>query len=767
MANIILMKDFKSPDGSMVQRVHRFLKKLSDDDTHPSLRIKPLEQAVDDRVRTGRVNDDYRAILVRLQGGEDATYVFLGALPHDEANDYASRVRFRMNPVNGVPELEEMVKPRPGSRPEPQPAKPEMHQVADAVQNQIIAPEEETGASKTHYPVMGSLGYTADWLEGLGIHADVAEQAMALRTEEELFEFAEATKPSWQGSLVFSLACGESVPDALEALGLQQPDAQDEGLAEEELASETEADEDTKLLRGLQETAAQLDFALIKPGEEGMAELADVLEGGSFAQWRVFLHPQQRAYAVRSRNGAFRLSGGAGTGKTVVLLHRARHLARKDPNARIVLTTFGKTLAQTLENQLAILDGGLKRGGLGQPGVAIGGVDALVHRVLKEAGEALYEPDGDGVSAVGRILGSRTTKVMGFSDAKMWQTVQRVVQDLPAAATPEFLAAEYAQVVVPNRITTEREYLTVRRPGRGVRLNRSARKAVWQAIASYRAETAADGTTDWHEKAAIAAAYLDQRFGAGVPRPADHVLVDEAQDLTASHLRFLRALVSEGKNDLFLAEDAQQRIYAPKVVLSHYGINIRGRSRRLTLNYRTTAQNLRYAVDVLEGLEFVDLSGEEVSVAGYRSARAGIAPKIVQVGPTDDAFEIGTGLVQAWRNTNQNAEIGILCSYRREAEEWAAALLEQGSDLRVSFLDGQRAAPERDEGFAALVMTMHRAKGMEFNHVIIDARNSQARPGETVDVAEMNAVEEEQITRARSLLYVAATRARDELVVFL
>src|SRR5690625_1000376 len=134
MANIILMKDFKSPDGSMVQRVHRFLKKLSDDDTHPSLRIKPLEQAADDRVRTGRVNDDYRAILVRLQGGEDATYVFLGALPHDEANDYASRVRFRMNPVNGVPELEEMGKPRRDSRTDPRPAEPKMDQQAGGAQ---------------------------------------------------------------------------------------------------------------------------------------------------------------------------------------------------------------------------------------------------------------------------------------------------------------------------------------------------------------------------------------------------------------------------------------------------------------------------------------------------------------------------------------------------------------------------------------------------------------------------------------------------------
>src|SRR5690625_443526 len=184
MANIMLMKNFKSPDGSMVQRVHRFLEKLAADDTHPSLRVKPLENAVDDRVRTGRVNDDYRAVLVRLVGGDEATYVFLGALPHDEAIDYASRVRFRINPINGVPELEELMRPRSDAEraaartqeheqpapTEPSAAEREAGAQVGAVPNKD-ATEVGTGASKTHYPIMGSLGYTAEWLEGLGVHA--------------------------------------------------------------------------------------------------------------------------------------------------------------------------------------------------------------------------------------------------------------------------------------------------------------------------------------------------------------------------------------------------------------------------------------------------------------------------------------------------------------------------------------------------------------------------------------------------------------------
>lgn len=132
-------------------------------------------------------------------------------------------------------------------------------------------------------------------------------------------------------------------------------------------------------------------------------------------------------------------------------------------------------------------------------------------------------------------------------------------------------------------------YLRVRRAGRGVALDRGKRAAVWKVIESYRAKARALESTDFFEKAEIAAAWLD---GSG-DRPFDHVIVDEAQDLAPSRLKLLRSLVAEGPNDLFICEDSHQRIYGQKVVLSHVGINVRGgRSRRLTLNYRTTAQNL-------------------------------------------------------------------------------------------------------------------------------------------------------------------------------
>lgn len=136
-------------------------------------------------------------------------------------------------------------------------------------------------------------------------------------------------------------------------------------------------------------------------------------------------------------------------------------------------------------------------------------------------------------------------------------------------------------------------------------------------MAAYRAQNRVEGTLDFAEAAAVAAAHLDR---AGPL--ADHVLVDEGQDLSPAHWQLLRALVASGPDDLFTAEDSHQRIYGARTVLGRYGIRIVGRSQRLTLNYRTTAQNLRYSMTLLDGGEYVDLE-EQPEATGYRSARSG------------------------------------------------------------------------------------------------------------------------------------------------
>ena len=348
-------------------------------------------------------------------------------------------------------------------------------------------------------------------------------------------------------------------------------------------------------------------------------ELRRVIEDGGFGAWRVFLHPEQRKYAERSFHGPFRLSGGAGTGKTVVLLHRARMLARHDPGAPVVLTTFTTNLADQLRTDLQRLDRALPRAsGFGERGVFVNGIDALASAVLRRAGT-------DIAVDVEAVLGVGTQQVTGRTPNAAWQeALDAAGGKLPLLLrSAAFLAAEYAQVVLPNQVTTREAYYKVRRPGRGVALDRAKRSAVWDVVEAYRAQARVAGSIDFAEAAAIAATYLRRSGETHGEYPADHVLVDEGQDLGPAHWQLLRALVGEHPDDLFIAEDSYQRIYGRRLVLSQLGIRIVGRSQRLTLNYRTTAQNLAYAIAVLDGGTYVDLEESPETVSGYRSARSG------------------------------------------------------------------------------------------------------------------------------------------------
>jgi superfamily I DNA/RNA helicase len=262
----------------------------------------------------------------------------------------------------------------------------------------------------------------------------------------------------------------------------------------------------------------------------------------------------------------------------------------------------------------------------------------------------------------------------------------------------------------------------------------------------------------------LAAVHLDAGARAEVrpvPRPADHVLVDEGQDLTPARLLLLRALAEEGPDDLFLAEDSQQRIYGQKIVLSRYGINIRGRSRRLTLNYRTTAQNLRYAVGVLANEQFVDLDDESATVAGYRSARSG-PPVIAEgLGSLAGEYKEAAELVRSWIESPERPtkpeNIGLLVRDRSSGNRLVTGLADHGLDAR--FVESEMPTGSGKP----LVMTMHRSKGMEFSKVVLFDISESSDPGWISSLPEAERADAR--LRDRSLIYVAATRARDELAI--
>ena len=723
----IVMTKLKEPDHdkTVKAKIMTFLQKLQEDDTSVGLHIEKMNNPVDHRARTGRVDLALRAVLYRIDTADsEPVYVYAGTWQHDEAIDRARTRKLRVNPVNGIAELIEV------STPEAVPS-------ADQYAAQPVA-------APVHGPYLRELGYQATDLMALGFDEQTASALFAATSDEELFAIAEKFENQWQESVVLGLAVGDSIEKIVSDLALDQA-----GHVEPE--PEDVENEDRQILESFRHPASQMQFTLVENNEE----LRRVLEGGDFGAWRVFLHPEQRKYATQRYNGPFRLTGGAGTGKTVVLLHRSKHLQQVQPNARIALTTFTKALAGNLQRDLERLDPAITFApALGSPGVLVRGIDALAAAVKDAAGASF-------ATAASGVLGGAIEQVNSVhANRDGWrEAIDDIDPRLPEAIlTPTFFEAEYLQVVLPNQVTNAQEYAATRRPGRGIALDRAKRALVWDVIEQYRKRARLFGQVSFAEVAEISAAWLRSRPEGAAPL-VDHMLVDEGQDLVPSHWRLIRAIVPASANDVFIAEDTHQRIYGQHVVLSRYELKITGRSRRLTLNYRTTEQNLRYAMQILKAGEYVDSDNDVEGVVGYRSARRGPVPQTVPAKDDDEQFTNIAELVQEWLDQGvAPGTIAILARSNNRAKHVQDALAQHG--ISAELLTNAKSHLTRP-----VVLTMHTAKGMEFSRVILFdvSDGSIPLPWALKDYAPEEL--DDALLRERSLLYVAASRARDELVV--
>lgn len=717
MTTLIWANKQQKLDKAVKAKVYDFLDKLQTNDALPGLNIEPMQKPVNPQVRTGRVDQHWRVVLFKIPQGGSVSYFYMGTWNHDEAIELARNMTISVNPVGGFTEWELV----------------EDEAVAEA--QPVVNP-----AAVQDLSLLEGWGFGAtDLTDRLGLKNATAAAAMAAVDEDGLLEIA-VRLDGWQGEALILLSDGVSIDDIRSKLGLDAPVLQDPDATEEE-----------KLLKGLNHPLAQASFTYV----ENQDELKRVIEAGDFGAWRIFLHPEQRKYATRHYSGAFRLSGGAGTGKTVVLVHRARNLWLENPEARIVLTTYTRNLATMLRQNIQQLDPDVPLAAKpGDPGIYVSNVDSLVSTVLKNAGIAV----GD---ASEKVLGHPATHVMNRPDSDGWDAAiassgDGLPDNLKAAA---FFAAEYAMVMLPNRITSRADYFRIARTGRGVALNRAGRSRVWSVIEAYRASAKVYGTVDWEEAAAIAAAHLD--LGGDAARVADHVLVDEGQDLSPARWQLLRAMVAPGPDDLFIAEDSHQRIYGQRVVLGRYGIRIVGRSQRLTLNYRTTAQNLDWAVQILSGADYEDAEGDAATTLGYHSARQGPAPGLIPCANVVEEFDAVAARIKEWLEPGdvEPESIAVLVRDQRQAARMVTGLAERGVVAKT--VDGRAKIGSGHP----VILTMHRAKGTEFAKVILagvsDGSVPAALDGERYD----DDAWADAMLRERSLLYVAATRARDELVV--
>lgn len=813
MATILLpsskTKDATAKDPSLRAKIGPFISKLSTMSTSSGLHLEPIRGSRDRRVRTARVTDFYRAVLFELAADGEVVYVIHGIWPHDEAIKIAESVTVHVNPRNGITEVVNVgdligLDPRAveearrtaqaelaaaqreadelaretariqaanaearrrneeaargadaGSAPTQAPGEPvgtggqrgEGGAVAGTAVGAAAVPGAVVVPSRDQAPVWPD-GLTVEMLhDELGIDVRLGAAALAAQRESQLLDLASTARVPWQGEALLNLATGATIEEIREDFGLRP--------SRDVAAEPTDAD----LIAGLRTRAARSTFTWLESDED----LRRAIEGLSFAEWQLFLHPQQRALVERRANGPMRVSGGAGTGKTVVAVHRAVELAKRDKadgqEPRILLTTYTRNLADDLRRQVAQLEPRLPfTEKLSEPGVMVSGLDRVARRILQQAG-AKISPIAQ------EVIGQPRGRVLTYPRENVWQEVLTLMGDeLPERLrSADFLESEYELIVLPQRVTTLKQYLRVRRPGRGVALDRSKRAAVWKAMERYRDRSADLGVTSFDEQLALAAAWLDHEAALGTPRPFRHVLVDEAQDLTPAHLQLLRALVEPGPDDLFLAEDSHQRIYGKKLTLSHYGIQVRGRSRRLTRNYRTTRQNLDVAFGILDPGTYEDMEGQ-AEEHHYVSPRSGPEPLLLHATDRADELSKAAELLTVWLEQDRDSEdsapetIAILVRDRYQRDAVVNGLAQHGIEVRA--VDREAAGRGRP-----VVMTMHRAKGLEFRKVLLFDVSKNAIPRSLRDQQYSDADRDDALLRERSLLYVAATRARDQLAI--
>lgn len=697
-------KSYSALDGSVKNRVLDFVVKLQERPDLTGLDLKTPEGVTDPRIKTARVTDFWRAVLIELP--QAGGYVLVAVKPHDDAYTYAAKLRFGVNEVTGALDVVD----------------------AAALGEAITRARSVSSTQPRRSPVLN--GVRARDLRRFGIDTDIAENLVTITDEDQLLTVAEEL-PGVQGNAILDLAAGRGVEEVWA-----------------DLIAEVEPDIDTgDLLGALDRPQSRLVLTDGSPEELRAALDADL------KAWRIWLHPLQRRLAYRDGwKGPYRVTGGAGTGKTVTAIHRARHLAqrldREGSDAKVLFTTFTRNLAQNIEAQLTELAGPelLRR-------VDVINIDSLAQRILRTGDGTRPTPRRDDDPSV----------------LQAWETARAAASDKWDIS---FLQSEWNEVVLAQGIEERAEYLTASRSGRGRRISRLQRVDLWTVFERFTQLLNAQNLITFTQVAARAATIAaqlnphdDLGFDSGVRRSAlpryRHAVVDEAQDLHPAHWRLIRALVPHDRDDLFIVGDAHQRIYGKPIVLSRYGIETRGRSRRLTVNYRTSREILGWSLKVAYGHDVDDLEGEAESLAGARSEFGGPAPEARGFNSSAAEQAALADKLRSWRQVGVTWPQMAVVS---RANRGVADLVHTLSMAGVPVAEVGAGTDENALGDVVRVMTMHRAKGLEYRAVaIVGASRRELPPRFVRDLEEPD--RDAAWARERGLLYVAGSRAREYLYV--
>ena len=651
-----------------------FFNKFRTNPNSPGINYEKIDEGIDKNICSVRIDDAYRAIVVRCP--DTNVFMLLWVDHHDEAYAWAKRKKCSINKVTGGVQV---------------------FDVQEVTVEKTV--EKETLFAK----------YSDAQLLRMGLPE---EQLPMVKSIESLDEF---------------YAMKMSLPeDAYEGLEWLAHDFDYDEVVSTLYEKETEPVSDEDFAAALQSDFSKKSFVIVDGEEELKRIMAEPLE-----KWRIFLHPTQRRIVNRDYSGPARVLGGAGTGKTVVAMHRAKRLAGElDQGKKVLFTTFTRNLADDIKENLR------KIASVDQMRqIEVVNLDSLVSSFLREQG---YE-----------------YKVC-FSDE-----LDKVWDDAIAAAggtldyTKNFYIDEWVKVVQAQEAYSKEKYIKASRIGRGLRLDRIKRTKVWGVFEEYMRICDERKLRDSEYAMYECRIILEKQYTSG---RYENIIVDEGQDLSPSAYRLIRSLAGEPhKNDIFIVGDAHQRIYRNKAILSKCGINVRGRARKLRINYRTTEEIRKYAFGLLKGISFDDLDEAYDDGDNCQSLTHGEVPQIKRFNTPEEELEFLVNEIRTLEAAGvPQKDICIVARTHKMIDAYKDGLRANGI---VSFEITTNKVDDRSRN-EVRIATMHRVKGLEFNYIFAAGVNNKALPNAVRSDFSDDVSLEEFKTEEKCLLYVALTRAR-------
>ena len=674
------------------QGVREFQKKFRENSTSGSIHLESITQFRDSSLRSARVTGEYRAILGSL--GQD-NYMLLYVDKHDQAYRWAQNKRLVWN---------------------------EHTQSCQIIPVSI----EHTEDINTFHSEDNALTSKDQEINGILFEVET-EKLLKIGIPEELITFVRTIKdlndldkaedklPQDAYENLFSVFDGECIEDIIEEME----------------AGKAKAGEDTLLSNNNKRRFIELtdDECLAQIMEEGMEK------------WQLFLHPSQSKMVYNDYKGTTKISGSAGTGKTIAALHRLKHLC-EEQDAHILFTTYTTSLMNNITKLVEKMRIPSQRYDLNN-------IDKILRQVAEE-NHVL--PNGFDILDYG-----------SDNDEKAKALWQEVLDSEVSEFNEDFLHSEYIDVIIYNNNKDLKSYLVQARTGRTKALSRKQRVEIWRLKEKYEALKSMRHKVDRMELFNTTANYLI----INNIHPYTHIIADEFQDFSNPELRFLRALVKEGRNDLFLTGDPYQRIYSGRRInFSVAGINVRGkRSQKLKVNYRTTEEIKRMAVSVVKDQKYDDLDGGEENNKGYISLVHGERPSYKVFNSSSDEVRQVLHYIKICEAEGIQTKDICIASKTRALYKDIQDELHRNNIKYCEVKNGDRKGDKDGISFS----TFHSLKGLEFRVVMLVGVTERSMPSivsSNYPFMEMdNAEQKEYLANIRSLLYVAITRARQ--IVFI